>query len=130
LQVERLVGRGATADQTGHGCCDDNVPRLPHRMDSVPRWCRSFAKTVEPASRYPVASLRGSCLRAQQDGFDQLEIYRAKQVYSPRAMSEMRVGTTADPSRFLRDLRTHIGVETALGLPAPNSGLSARLPSS
>lgn len=72
--------------------------------------------------------LRGLCLRALEDGQEQLEIYRAKDVYSPRAMSEMRLGTFVDAGKFLRDLRTHVGVETALRLPAPNSGLSARLP--
>lgn len=72
--------------------------------------------------------LRALCRRAMDEGHEQLEVYRAKDVYSPRAMSEMRLGAFVDASRFLRDLRTHVGVETALGLPAPNSGLSARIP--
>jgi hypothetical protein len=72
--------------------------------------------------------LRGLCVLALQEGYEQVEIYRAKDVYSPRAMSELRVGTLVDAAEFLRQLREHTGVETALGLPAPNSGLSARLP--
>ena len=57
-----------------------------------------------------------------------LEIYRAKSVQSPRTESQQKIGQTVNPSTLLTDLRSHIGVDTALGLPAgPNSGLSVRL---
>jgi hypothetical protein len=57
-----------------------------------------------------------------------LEIYHAKSVHSPRTESQQKIGQTVNPSTLLTDLRSHIEVDTALGLPAgPNSGLSVRL---
>ena len=73
--------------------------------------------------------IRGLCLRAIQDGIPELVVYRAKQVSSPRRESEAIIGTRISPQSLLRDVRTHPGVDTALGLPpGPNSGLSVRLP--
>lgn len=73
--------------------------------------------------------LRGLCLRAIQHSISNLIIYRAKPVSSPRPESEVKIGTTINPTTLLNDLRNSIGVDTALGLPAgPNSGLSAKLP--
>lgn len=61
-------------------------------------------------------------------GGNSVEVYRAKAVQQPRPQSERLVGTTVDVHRLLRDLRTNVGVDTALGIPAgPNSGLSVRL---
>lgn len=72
---------------------------------------------------------RGLCLRALQTGTPQLEVYRAKQAIVPRADSEAMIGSRLAPQALLDDLRTHQGVDTALGLPnGPNSGLSIRLP--
>jgi hypothetical protein len=73
--------------------------------------------------------IRGLCLRAIADGIPALVVYRAKEVRQPRSDSERKLGTTVDPRRLLEDLRTHQGVDPALGIPAgPNSGLSVRLP--
>lgn len=73
--------------------------------------------------------LRGLCCRVLEDGGQELEIYRAKVVASPRPDSQAKIGTKIDAKRLLEDLRTHVGVDTALGLPpGPNSGLSARIP--
>ena len=72
---------------------------------------------------------RALCLRAQEDGIPELEIYRAKHVTNPRVESVAKIGTTIVPTALLGDLRTHQGVEPSLGLPpGPNSGLSVRLP--
>lgn len=72
---------------------------------------------------------RGLCLRAIKEGTINLLIYRAKEVTSPRSESEALIGRSVSPQALLEDLRTHIGLETALGLPqGPNSGLSVRLP--
>ena len=71
--------------------------------------------------------LRALCLRALDEGHDQLEIYRAKQVASPRAESQARLGARVDVRTLLRDLRKYVGMETVYNLPAPSSGLSARL---
>lgn len=75
--------------------------------------------------------LRALCLRAITDGVQWLEVYRARDVAAPRPESTARIGTLVDPHCLLEDLRSHKGVDTALGLPSgPNSGLSARIPRS
>jgi hypothetical protein len=73
--------------------------------------------------------IRGLCVRALTAGELHLIIYRAKPVANPRPDSEAKIATAIDAAALLYDLRTHPGVDTALGLPpGPNSGLSARLP--
>jgi hypothetical protein len=70
---------------------------------------------------------RALCLHAIESGLP-LEVYRAKPVANPRPESQAKLGNRVDPQRLLEDLRTHPGVEPALGLPpGPNSGLSIRL---
>jgi hypothetical protein len=72
---------------------------------------------------------RGLCRRALDEGVSEVEVYRAKTVQNPRVESEAMIGARVDPSALLQDLRTHQGVEPALGLPpGPNSGLSVKLP--
>jgi len=72
---------------------------------------------------------RGLCLRALASGVSDLVIYRAKAVDNPRAESVAKIGQRISAQALLNDLRTNIGVDTALGLPpGPNSGLSVRLP--
>ena len=71
--------------------------------------------------------LRGLCLKAIELG-NRIEVYRAKPVMNPRSRSQAMIGKKIDPQQILHDLRTHIGVDAALGLPpGPNSGLSGRL---
>lgn len=73
--------------------------------------------------------IRGLCLRAIEDNIPELIIYRAKQVSSPRRESLAKTGERVVPQSLLQDVRTHPGVDTALGLPpGPNSGLSVRIP--
>lgn len=56
------------------------------------------------------------------------EVYRAKEVSAPRMESVQKIGKQIDPNQLLEDLRTHPGVDTALGLPSgPNSGLSIKI---
>lgn len=71
---------------------------------------------------------RGLCLRAIADGIKEVVVYRAKQVANPRPESEAKIGMRVDALAFLEDLRTHQGIEPALGIPQPNSGLSVKLP--
>lgn len=72
---------------------------------------------------------RGICRRTIEDGIQEVEVYRAKQVRNPRPESEAMIGKKIETRALLEDLRTHPGVEPALGLPpGPNSGLSVRLP--
>jgi hypothetical protein len=73
---------------------------------------------------------RGVCIRALADhGPDaNVTIYRARESANPRPASVALIGTTPSAAELLEDLRTHIGIETALGLPpGPNSGLSVHL---
>lgn len=57
-----------------------------------------------------------------------VEVYRAMEVAVPRTASVALLGTRVDAAQLLADLRLHIGVDTALGIPAgPNSGLSVRI---
>ena len=70
--------------------------------------------------------IRALCRRAIEEN-RVLVVYRAKEVMSPRIESEMRIGRTIEAAILLNDLRNHIGVETALGIPAgPCSGLSVK----
>lgn len=72
---------------------------------------------------------RGLCRRALAEGVKEVEIYRAKEVASPRPESQTKIGRRIDAAQLLLDSRSHPGVEPALGLPpGPNSGLSVRLP--
>lgn len=72
---------------------------------------------------------RGLCARAVAEQFSGVRVYRAKEVASPRQVSTAMIGRVIDPATLLNDLRTHPGVEPALGLPpGPNSGLSIELP--
>jgi hypothetical protein len=73
--------------------------------------------------------MRAICLRAIEDGIDEVIVYRAKEVVHARSGSEQKIGERVPTKALLEDLRTHPGVDTALGLPpGPNSGLCIRLP--
>lgn len=72
--------------------------------------------------------VRGLCRLALEEGVHEIEIYRAKHVTNPRPESQVMIGKKINAKALLEDLRTHPGVEPALGLPpGPNSGLSVRL---
>jgi len=71
---------------------------------------------------------RGVCRRAIDEGLEEVEVYRAKPVRNPRPQSQALIGGKKKAKELLDDLRTNIGVDTTLGVPAgPNSGLSIRL---
>ena len=48
---------------------------------------------------------RGLCRRAIEQGIDQLEVYRAKEVMQPRPDSQQKIGLRVDPRAILEDLR-------------------------
>ena len=57
-----------------------------------------------------------------------VRVYRAQEVASARSASAEKIGQVLDPTQLLQDLRSHIGVDTSLGLPpGPNSGLSVHI---
>ena len=69
-----------------------------------------------------------NCLRAIEERLDKVVVYRAKEVERPRSESVLMIGKKLNPSAVLEDLRTHTGVDTALGIPpGPGSGLSLKL---
>ncbi|MCI0394561.1 MAG: hypothetical protein L0332_18290 [Chloroflexi bacterium] len=73
--------------------------------------------------------IRALCRRAIEEGVEELVVYRAKPVDTPRPESEALIETTIDPVELLEDLRSHPGEVPELGIPAgPNSGISVRLP--
>lgn len=73
--------------------------------------------------------IRGLCLKAIEGNTHALIVYRAKAVTNARSESERKIGTSVLPQSLLNDLRSHIGLDTALGLPpGPNSGLSLYIP--
>ena len=74
--------------------------------------------------------IRALARRALEDGVEELVVYRARPVQTPRPESEARVETTLSPAELLEDLRSNTGDEPPkLGVPSgPNSSLSVRLP--
>lgn len=73
--------------------------------------------------------IRALCVRAIEDGLPEVTVYRAKAVENARSESQQKIGKLVPAEALLRDLRTHPGVDTALGLPpGPNSGLSVQIP--
>ena len=73
--------------------------------------------------------VRGLCLRAIEEGIEELEVCRAKRVSKPRPESEALIGKKLNAKALLEDLRANPGKNTALGVPmGPNSGLTVRLP--
>lgn len=70
--------------------------------------------------------MRAVSLRAISEGLS-IVVYRARYSENPNPESEALVGNTLDPKDLLRDLRDCKGIETTLGLPRPNSGLSVKI---
>ena len=71
--------------------------------------------------------LRGIASRGVDEN-RQIEVYRGRPSSTPRRESEALLGQHLVAGALLTDLREHIGVDSALGLPpGPNSGLTGRL---
>ncbi|WP_400159842.1 hypothetical protein [Arthrobacter sp. BPSS-3] len=71
--------------------------------------------------------LRGIAARAVEEGRE-VEIYRGRESASPRAESQELVGNRLAGADLLNDLRSNVGVDSALKLPpGPNSGLTGKL---
>ena len=56
-----------------------------------------------------------------------IRVYRAKTVSNPRIESEEKIGQILDANCLLNDLRQNVGIDTFLGLPSVNSGLSIEI---
>lgn len=70
--------------------------------------------------------IRGLCKHVIECGGTEVEVYRGKDVSRPRPESQARIGKRLPANQLLQELRTSPGVEPALGLPGPNSGLTVR----
>lgn len=75
--------------------------------------------------------IRAVSRRALEEGYEEVVVYRARPVETPRPESEELVETTVDAAALLEDLRAHTGEPPTMGIPAgPNSGISVHLPGS
>lgn len=93
------------------------------RTSTTPR----TAPTTLDEGQFNRFYMRGLALRAI-DGNLELEVYRAKQVESPRASSEAIIGSRIAPQSLLDDLRTDPStMPFDFHLGNANSGLSVRL---
>ena len=111
-----------------------NSHEKPRRLKSgelsKPPVMRSNAHEMLAEGEFNRFYIRALCLRAIEDGIAEVIVYRAKAVQNARSESERKIGQRVPVEALLRDLRTHQGIDTALGLPpGPCSGLSVRLPS-
>ncbi len=70
--------------------------------------------------------MRAVSLRAISEN-SSIEVYRARFSENPSPESEALIGKNLDPKILLKDLRDCKGIETTLGLPRPNSGLSVKI---
>lgn len=110
---------------------------LAHETARHPRGGPDIVKNVPVTAAQTMAEgefnrfyARGLCVRAlaESGSAARVTIYRARESANPRSASIALIGTTPSAAELLEDLRTHIGMDTALGLPpGPNSGLSIHL---
>lgn len=110
-----------------------NSHEKPRRLKSggysKPPVMRSNAHEMLAEGEFNRFYIRAICLRAIEDGINEVVVYRAKEVANARSASEQMIGRYVPTKSLLDDLRAHPGVDTALGLPpGPNSGLCVCLP--
>jgi hypothetical protein len=118
--AEQLRGRGRlrTTEQR-------RKPKGGYSVAKVP----AGAATTIAEGDFNQYYVRALCRAALEVGVPELVIYRAKRVARPRPESQQLLGRRISAAALLEDLRSHTGMEPALGLPpGPNSGLSVRLP--
>lgn len=102
--------------------------KLKNGQFTKPPRMRSNAHEMLAEGEFNRFYIRAICRRAIQDKSMTIEIYRAKDVETPRSESSAKIGTRIHAQSVLNDLRARPGVDTAFGLPSgPNSGLSAKL---
>jgi hypothetical protein len=131
LRVAAERGSDATFAEALRACLNSHEkPRKLKSGDySKPPVMRSNAHEMLAEGEFNRFYMRGLCLRVMEDGIKTVVVYRAKEVSSPRSQSEQMLGKQMAAEALLQDLRAHVGVDTALGLPpGPNSGLCIRLP--
>ncbi|MFO0722825.1 MAG: hypothetical protein U1E65_03505 [Myxococcota bacterium] len=103
------------------------APRRSRSGSMITPKMRSDAHEMLAEGEFNRFYIRALARIAEEKGLV-LVAYRAKQVGTPRADSEAKIGSEFEPASLLRDLRSNPGVDTAFGLPSgPNSGLSVKL---
>jgi len=137
----RRVYAALLLDAAEHGDADSLAAELRvggrlNDTETATRNGRTFTRQVPVNAPETMAEgefnrfyARGLCLRAAEEGIEEVVVYRAKDVANPRSQSEALIGTAVSAARLLEDLRVSVGIEPGLGIPpGPNSGLSVRLP--
>ena len=124
-------------DETLATSLSSNGRLLTHETARHPKGGPDIVKKVPVTAPQTMAEgefnryyARGICVRALAEVGPQarVTIYRARESLRPRSDSVALIGTTPSAAVLLEDLRTHIGIDTALHLPpGPNSGLSVHL---
>lgn len=100
--------------------------RTPKGGTTTARIPDSAAETLAEGE-YNRYYARGLCARVVSSGGGDVEVYRGKQVGSPRPESDALIGQRFPAKALLDELRSSKGVDPALRLPAgPNSGLTIR----
>ncbi len=84
------------------------------------------ASTLLSQSEFNRFFIRALCLKAINDGIENVEIYRARESSWSRPESEAKIGTFVSAKELLEDLRSSIGIEPKL-FPEINSGLCIKL---
>ena len=69
---------------------------------------------------------RGLCSAVLSEGGEFVEAYRARESTNPRQESEAIIGRRFSAQAVLDDLRSSQGVDSALGISRPNSGISIK----
>lgn len=107
-------------------CFRDKVERRKPKggftMAAVPH---TAAQTLAE-SQFNMYFMRALARRALDEG-RALVVYRAKEVANPRPESERMIGTTLDAAEVLQVLRDTLGVEPAINIPLPNTGVTVSL---
>jgi hypothetical protein len=116
LAQQRRIARTAHRRKPGDGYTIVTVPDNAAEMIAESEFNRYYIRAV--------------ARRALAEGYDEVIVYRAKPVATPRPASEALLESGVDPAALLADLRAHTGDSLpTLGIPGgPNSGISVHLP--
>lgn len=106
------------------------LPTEEYQRSGIPRIRkvnRHAATRMLAGDEFTRFYLRGVCRRAM-DEERRLGVVRLREVSSPSAESEAKIGNEVPAGELLADLRRNVGLDTFLGIPrGPNSGLGVRL---
>lgn len=114
IQRRGLLAQFHTRKKPGGGTTQAKVPVTAAQTMAEGEFNRIYA--------------RGLCARVIEEGGETVEAYRARASAQPRAESQAIIGKKFNPRAILQDLRSNIGIDSALGVPpGPNSGISIKI---